>query len=111
MPVKIENKQIKYKICPIITINCNTDIYKLNELITFIFKHFCKLSIYGYNKTTNEFWGKKINKECYLHFSLIITKNNNNTSTIIINTYFEKNNELKVLQENIQRAINIIFLE
>jgi hypothetical protein len=109
MPFKFENNQIKYKVLPIISINCDVDTNKLQDIIAFIFKHFCKLSIYGYNATTNEFWGKKIKKECILHFTLQIINNENNTSSIIINTIFEKNNELICLRDDIKRAINMIF--
>jgi hypothetical protein len=100
-----KTKNVKYDIIPLICINCSINIDKLNEIIVFIFKKHCNLSIYGYNVETNKYWGKKIKKECNLHFTLLIKKNVDFTSTIIIDTICNKNNELNKFYENIVKAI------
>jgi hypothetical protein len=98
-------KNIKYDIIPLICIKCEINIDKLKEIIVFIFKKYCNLSIYGYDVETNKYWGKKIKKECNLHFTLLINKNVDFSSTIIIDTICNKNNELNILHNNILKAI------
>ena len=101
-----KGKIIQYDIVPLICINCTINIEKLNEMMVFIFKKYCTLSIYGYNVETNKFWGKKFQKECNLHFTLTIKKNVDFTSTIVIDTIYNKNNELNKLHEGILKAIH-----
>jgi hypothetical protein len=109
IPVNEFNKSqcIKYDIIPLIQIKCMISVEKLNEIIVFIFKKYCKLSIYGYDVLTNKYWGKKITKECNLHFTLLINKNVDFSSTIIIDTICNKNNELNNLHNDIFKAIQI----
>ena len=96
---------IKYDVVPLIQIKSTISVEKLNEIIVFIFKKYCNLSIYGYDVVTNKYWGKKIKKECNLHFTLLIKKNVDFSSTIIIDTICNKNNELNNLHNDIFKAI------
>ena len=102
-----KSQKIKYDIVPLIHIKCMINIEKLNEIIVFIFKKYCNLSIYGYSVETDKYWGKKIKKECNLHFTLSIKKNVDFSSSIIIDTICNKNNEINNLHNEILKAIQI----
>ena len=98
---------VKYEIIPLIHIKCMINIEKLKEIIVFIFKKYCNLTIFGYNVETDKYWGKKIKKECNLHFTLSIKKNVDFSSSIIIDTICNKNNELNNLHNDILKAIQM----
>jgi hypothetical protein len=100
-----KGKNVKYEVVPLLHIKCMISIDKLNEIIVFIFKKYCNLSIYGYNVETDKYWGKKIKKECNLHFTLYIKKNVDFSSSIIIDTICNKNNEINNLHNDILKAI------
>lgn len=77
---------------------------KLTEIINIIFDEFCKLDVYGYNTSNDEFWGKKGNK---LYFRLELKEYDTKNTTIVINPIIGDEDEVKNIYNGIRESIYI----
>ena len=78
-----ENFRFMYVSPIVLTIGVN--LINLSEIILKIFDEDCELNVFGFNKNSNEIWGKKIIKsESLLHSSLSISKREYSISYIKI---------------------------
>jgi uncharacterized membrane-anchored protein YitT (DUF2179 family) len=93
---KLMNKQI------VINLNKNMTYDILCYLLTNNFN----LNIVGYNKITNEFYGKKTKKgSCLLQLNLKIIEATNNTTNILITPIIGSCNDIDKFIENFNKRI------
>jgi len=93
---------LQYRYIEPITLCCNVNIKILNQVIISIFVKCGDLHAYGYNRSQDEYWGKKIKKtNCVLHFKLKILPASNDTSCILIEPVIGCDIEIKQLFVNI----------
>jgi hypothetical protein len=91
-----------------ITIECNINKKKLDNMINYLLIDFCELDVYGYYKFSDEYWGKKIeNDTCVLHVTLNILYNNIYSSIIKIQPIIGDKLEIYNLVNNINEAIKL----
>ena len=66
-------------------LNCNISASKMCEVMNLILINYCKVSVCGYNKTDDEYWGKQINNNvCDLFFQILVKNTGEHNSSIII---------------------------
>jgi hypothetical protein len=83
--MKPRMEKVRFRYIQPITIICNVNIENLYEIIEKNLEYNDGLNIYGFNKKTQEFWGKKIIKSVNkLHFNLSIRKLDYSQSYITI---------------------------
>jgi hypothetical protein len=87
-------------------VTCNIDKNILFDIIKYTFSYY-KLSVFGFNKKTDEFWAKKIVKDKnVLYFTINIKYYDCNFSYFILNPivgkYDEYKNVLYEITENIE---------
>ena len=82
----------------------STSKTNINEIINIIFDEFCKLDVYGYNTTNDEFWGKKGNK---LYFRLELKEYDTKNTTIVINPIIGDEDEVKRIYNGRRESICI----
>jgi hypothetical protein len=81
-----------------ITIICKIGKEELSDLIKNILVNNCELDVYGFNRITDEYWGKKIEKTVNkLHFNLSIYKKEYYSSYITITPFVGTNIEIQKL--------------
>jgi hypothetical protein len=76
----------------------------INDIINIIFHEFCKLDVYGYNKASDEFWGKKGAK---LYFRLELKELDKKNTTIVINPIIGDEDEVRKLYNGIRDSIQL----
>jgi len=55
----------------------------------------CHLSVYGYDNINDKYWGKKINKTCYMSFTICIKKQTYKLSLMTIDVFIDTKCEIK----------------
>ena len=71
---------------PKYVIECDISANKICDVINVILMNYCKVDTCGYNKSDDEYWGKKNKKnicELYFHISIKNLGENNSVITII----------------------------
>ena len=87
---------------------CSIKKEKICEVISEVLEHICDMNVFGFNKKTDEYWGKKIIKsESKLHFNLSIIKKDYNSSYIIITPILGTDNEINNLSLKITRFLKL----
>jgi len=91
-----------------IYLKCNINKCHLNDIIEFSLSEYCNLTAFGYSNMSDEFWGKKINKNNYLlYFNLTVKSCSFESSEIIITPIFGSDEEIKNIIINIQKMIDL----
>jgi hypothetical protein len=102
---KFREKHAVYYI-PEMMFKCNINRDKLIEIIKFTFTEKGRYNAFGFNKTTEEFWAKKIIKDKFLlHFTLNVKYRSSDTSDIIINLFVADDKELTKLLSIVESII------
>ena len=55
----------------------------------------CNLSVYGYDIINEKYWGKKVNKKCYLSFTISVIKKSANLTLLTIDIFMDDKSEIK----------------
>jgi hypothetical protein len=76
----------------------------IHDIINIIFNEFCKLDVYGYNKVSDEFWGKKGTN---LYFRLELKELDKKNTTIVINPVIGDEDEVRRLYNGIRDSIQL----
>ena len=85
---------------------CNANKDKIIDIMNIMLVKYCRVDVCGYNKESNEYWGKKIKKGiCELHFTISIMDNEPNKSTVLITVNVGSNETIETLLENVIDAI------
>jgi hypothetical protein len=106
--MKHKMEKVKFRYIQPITIICNVNIEYLYEIIEKNLEYNDGLNVYGFNKKTQEFWGKKIIKSVNkLHFNLSIHKKDYSQSYITITPIVGTNLEIEKLLANITSFIRL----
>jgi len=93
---------------PEMLFKCNINKDKLIDIIKDTFTEKGRFNAFGFNKSTEQFWGKKfVNNKFLLHFTLNIKYCDLNTSNIVINLIVADDKELTKLLSIVE---NIIIL-
>lgn len=80
-----ENGYAYVRHSPQYVIECNISANKISDVITVILMNYCKVDTCGYNKSDDEYWGKKTKKNiCELYFHISIKNLGENYSVITI---------------------------
>lgn len=97
-----------YKYIHDIIINCNIDKDYLLDIMQHTLVDSLKLSVFGYNNTTQEFYAKKIIKNMYLlHFTLSIKSDGYKNSNIIISPSIGSEGEIKNVINTITDIVSL----
>jgi hypothetical protein len=79
-----KDAKISLKYIPCCSINCNIGKSQIYDIIGTIF-NYCCVTVYGYDKSNDKYWGKKIkNQNCELYFEFLVKNNGENNSIILI---------------------------
>lgn len=101
-------KKVRFRYIQPITLLCNIHIEQLYEIIVKNLEYNEDINVYGFNKKTNEFWGKRIIKSVNkLHFNLAIHKKDCSQSYIIITPIVGTDTEIEKLLDNITGFIRL----
>ena len=106
--LKPKSEKVRFRYIQPITIICNINIEHLYEIIEKNLEYNDVLNVYGFNKKTQEFWGKQIIKSVNkLHFNLSIRKLDYSQSYITITPIVGTNLEIEKLLVNITSFIRL----
>lgn len=102
-----DRKKLLYRYIKPIKITCNIKKDMLYELIYDFLKEICEINIFGFNKSTNEYWCKNVKKSVTLHFTITIIKCDNSSSCITITPILGRDNEIKKILLKIVNLLNL----
>ena len=79
-----KDTKISLKYIPSCSINCNISKTQVDDIISTIF-NYCCVTVYGYDKSNDKYWGKKFkNQDCELYFKFSVKNDGKNNSIILI---------------------------
>lgn len=74
-------------------IHCDIDSSKICDIMNIIMMKHCKVSVCGYNKLDDVYWGKKCSRGvCELEFQIVVKNLGHNNSNVVIKTVGEEKN-------------------
>lgn len=109
-PVLSGNKEniISYKSIPNCLIHCCISKENIYAIMNLLLVEYCCVSVYGYNKSNDKYWGKKIkNQICELYFEISVKNNGENNSTIAIVPNIGTDQNIKFIYKIIVEAISL----
>jgi hypothetical protein len=109
-PIFSDNKEniISYKCIPNCLIHCCISKEKIYAIMNLLLVEYCCVNVYGYNKSNDKYWGKKIkNQICELYFEISVKNNGENNSTISIVPNIGTDKNIKFIYKIIVDAINL----
>jgi len=79
-----KDTSISFKYIPSCSINCNIGKKQVYDIIGTIF-NYCCVTVYGYNKSNDKYWAKKIkDQNCELYFDFSVKNDGEHNSIISI---------------------------
>ena len=80
-------------------IQCDIDSTKICDIMNIIMVKHCNVSVCGYNKLDDVYWGKKCNRGvCELDFQIVVKNLGHNNSNVVILTLSELTTNTSVSQ-------------
>lgn len=102
------NKIMTFVRTPNYNVYCNINKNEICDVMNIILARFCKVSVCGYNKENDEYFGKKIkNNICELYFTILVIDSGENKSTILIKINNGNKSNINQLLKNIIEAIRL----
>jgi hypothetical protein len=102
------NKIMGFVRTPNYHVFCNLNKDKICDVMNIILIKFCKVSVCGYNKENDEYFGKIIKKNiCELYFTILVVNTGENKSTILIKISNGNKTNVNELLENIIDGVRL----
>ena len=88
-------------------IECDIDSTKICDIMNIIMVKHCNVSVCGYNKLDDVYWGKKCNRGvCELDFQIVVKNLGHNNSNVVITSVGEQKN-VTTLYKTVKEVIRI----
>ena len=88
-------------------IQCDIDSTKICDIMNIIMVKHCNVSVCGYNKLDDVYWGKKCNRGvCELDFQIVVKNLGHNNSNVVITSVGEQKN-VSTLYKTVKEVIRI----
>jgi hypothetical protein len=92
-------------------INCDIDSSKICDIMNIILVDYCKVNVCGYNKSDDEYWGKKIKKNvCELQFQISVKNLGENISTVVITPIIGAQKNINELCKTVKEIIRLCVM-
>jgi hypothetical protein len=102
------NKIMSFVRTPNYKVYCNINKNEICDVMNIILIKFCKVSVCGYNKENDEYFGKKIkNNICELYFTILVVNTGEKKSTILIKISNGNKTNINELLENIIDGVRL----
>ena len=96
---------------PQYVINCDIESSKICDIMNIILVDYCKVNVCGYNKSDDEYWGKKINKNvCELQFQISVKNLGENISTVVITPIIGGQKNINDLCKTVNEVVRLCVM-